>query len=85
MLNDVRPRYPKRPQWEGKECDIRLKVLVDRRGNVREVIILESTEANTEFADAAVEAAYETVWKPAVANGRPIALWVTYRVEFVLN
>ena len=37
------------------------------------------------FDDAAIEAAYKCKYKPAIQNGRPVAVWVSYQVEFVLE
>ena len=33
--------------------------------------------------EAAVKAAYKCRFKPAIQNGRPVAVWVSYQVEFV--
>ena len=32
-----------------------------------------------------VEAAYQMLYKPAIQNGQPVAVWVTYPVYFKLN
>ncbi len=35
--------------------------------------------------DAAVASAYKYKYKPAIQNGRPVGLWVSYKVDFKLN
>ncbi len=85
QINTVNPIYPPLAQRAGIQGVIWLKALVDKEGKVRNVIIVKDSEANAGFEEAAVEAAYKTTWKPAIANGQPIALWVTYKVEFVLK
>ena len=82
---DVKPIYPDLAQRAGIEGDVWIKALVDKEGKVRDVIIVRDSGANAGFEDAAEKAAYETVWRPAIANGQPVALWVTYKVQFKLR
>ena len=35
--------------------------------------------------DAAVKAAFKNRFKPGIQNGRPIACWVSYTVDFDIN
>jgi TonB family protein len=42
--------------------------------------------SGTESLDeAAVEAAYKCKFKPGIQNNRPIKVWVTYKVDFILE
>jgi len=42
--------------------------------------------SGTESLDeAAIEAAYKNKFKPGIQNGRPIKVWVTYKVDFILE
>lgn len=84
-IHPVRPVYPALPQHAGIEGDVWLQALVDKEGIVRDVIIMKCTNPNAGFEEAAIAAAYKTTWKPAIANGLPVAVWVTYKVEFVLR
>jgi protein TonB len=79
------PIDPPIAQRAGVEGVVWVKALVDKEGKVRDVIIVKESGANAGFEEAAIDAAKATVWKPAIANGQPIALWVTYKVEFVLR
>jgi len=85
QINTVNPEYPPIAQRAGVEGVVWLNALVDKDGKVRDVIIVKESGANAGFEEAAIKAAYKTAWKPAIANGQPIALWVTYKVEFVLK
>jgi TonB family protein len=58
--------------------------LVDKDGNVRDALVLKSS-GTASLDEAAVEASYDCKFKPGIQNGRPVACWVTYRVEFVLD
>jgi protein TonB len=84
-IKDVQPVYPALAQRAGVEGDVWLKALVDKEGKVRDVIIVKESGANAGFEEAAEKAAYETIWRPAIANGQPVAIWVTYKVQFVLK
>jgi protein TonB len=85
QINTVNPDYPPIAQRAGVQGTVWLKALVDKEGKVRDVIIEKESGANAGFEEAAIDAAYKTTWKPAIANGQPIAVWVTYKVEFVLK
>jgi len=81
----VTPKYPDLAQRANIEGTVWVKALVDKEGKVRDVIIVKSSGANAGFEEAAIDAAKQTVWKPAISNGQPIALWVTYKVDFKLK
>lgn len=84
-INQPSPVYPPLAQRAGMQGVVWLKALIDQEGKVRKVIIEKDSEAHAGFEEAAIDAAYKTTWKPALANGQPVALWVTYKVEFVLK
>lgn len=81
----VTPEYPPLAQRAGVEGSVWIKALVDKEGNVRDVIIVKDSGANAGFEEAAIDAAKQTVWKPAIANGQPIAVWITYKIDFKLR
>ncbi len=81
----VTPKYPDLAQRANIEGTVWVKALVDKEGKVRDVLIVKDSGANAGFEEAAIDAAKQTVWKPAISNGQPIAVWVTYKVEFKLK
>jgi protein TonB len=84
-INSVQPKYPELAQRANIQGTVWVKALVDKEGKVRDVLIVKDSGANAGFEEAAIEAAKETVWKPAISNGQPIAVWVTYKVDFKLK
>ncbi len=85
QIETVQPVYPPLAQRASIQGVVWVNALVDKEGKVRDVIIVKDSGANAGFEEAAVEAAKKTIWKPAIANGQPIAVWVTYKVEFKLR
>jgi protein TonB len=81
----VTPKYPDLAQRANIEGTVWIKALVDKEGKVRDVLIVKNSGANAGFEEAAIDAAKQTVWKPAISNGQPIAVWVTYKVDFKLK
>jgi len=56
----------------------------NKKGRVRDVIILKESGANAGFEESAIDAAMKTEWKPAISNGQPVAVWVSYKIVFTL-
>ncbi len=84
-IEDVHPQYPEMARRAGIEGTVWVNALVDKEGKVRDVQILKDSGANAGFEEAAIEAAKRTVWKPAISNGQPVALWVSYKIVFTLK
>lgn len=82
IIENVSPVYPPMAQKAGITGVVWVKALIDKDGKVRNVIIVKGSGAQAGFEEAAVEAAYKTVWKPAISNGQPVAVWTTYRIFF---
>ena len=61
-----------------------MKALVDREGKVRQAMVAKSS-GTASLDEAAVQAAYKNRFKPGIQNGRPVAVWVTYKVDFTLS
>ncbi|MFH2204893.1 MAG: energy transducer TonB [Elusimicrobiota bacterium] len=52
---------------------------------MRDAIIQKASGTNAGFEEAALTAAMKNRYKPAIQNGRPIPVWVSYRVVFELK
>jgi len=85
LIENVKPIYPEVARRAGIEGEVWVNVLLDKSGNVRDVQILKNSGANAGFEEAAIEVARQTVWKPAISNGQPVALWVSYKIVFTLR
>ena len=85
QIDFVKPIYPDLAMRAGIEGKVWLRALVDRDGKVREVRVEKSTNPNAGFEEAAIKSAWQTVWRPAIANGLPIAVPITSAVDFKLK
>ena len=78
-------KYPEMARRASIEGIVFINVLVDKEGKVRDTRIVKESGANAGFEEAAIEQAKGTLWKPAISNGQPVAVWVTYKVVFRLR
>lgn len=83
FAHKVEPEYPPAMQAGGITAVVKLQVLVDKEGVVRDVQVLES--AGEVFDASAIEAACRSTFIPANINGKPVAVWYRFKVEFVLH
>ena len=81
-VEQPKPVYPEIARRAGIEGTVWVMILVDKTGKVRDVQITKGPEM---FHEAAREAAWKSVWKPAIQNHKPVAVWVTYPVRFTLK
>jgi protein TonB len=84
-INPGKPPYPELARKAGIEGTVWVKALVDKRGKVRDVLVVKESGANAGFEEAAIQHGYTITYKPAISNGQPIAVWVTYPVHFTLH
>lgn len=82
LVTDVPPRYPEIAREAGVEGMVLLRVLVGKNGRVMDVHVDQSMPM---LDEAAVEAARQWVFTPALSNNHPVAVWITRRVEFKLR
>jgi len=81
----VQPQYPELARRSGIKRKVFIKALVDIDGNVKKAVVANHSDSDIGFESAAIEAALKSTWKPAVNNGQPVAVWVTYVVDFRLK
>ncbi len=84
MIHQVQPEYPRLARQAGLEGKVWIKALVASDGTVRDAVIYKSS-GTPALDDAALAVAKENKFKPAIQNGRPVAMWVTYKVDFVID
>lgn len=84
-INHEAPVYPEMAKLTDKSGTVWVQALVDKEGKVRDARVLKPSGSNVGFEEAAIEAAYKNRYKPAIQNGRPVAVWVSYRVDFKLK
>ena len=78
----VQPTYPDLAREAGVDGTVQLQALVGKDGKVKDVRIMKSIP----MLDAAAEAAVrQWVFKPALSNNKPVAVWVGVPVKFSLH
>ena len=81
-LQRVQPEYPTWARENGIAGTVLLHVLVGQDGRVRRMSVIRGV---TGLNEAAQEALRRWTFRPATANGRPLAVWVEIPVEFRLG
>ena len=76
------PNYPEIAREAGVEGTVLVRVLVGDDGFVKDMKIIQSVPM---LDDAAVEAAWTAVFKPALQKDRPVAVWMVIPIEFNLH
>jgi protein TonB len=80
---ELRALYPEEARRAGLEGDVRLELVVDERGAVSEVRLLEG--AGHGFDEVAARAARLIVFRPAERGGRPVAVRLPWTLKFRLD
>lgn len=83
IVKKVTPKYPDMALRAGLEGTVWVKILVDKDGKPKKAVVIKST---TEiFNDAAVEAAMQFIFTPAVMNNGAVRVWVALPFKFQLR
>jgi protein TonB len=82
LLSEVRPNYPQEAKEKQLEGVVSLDVLIDEKGSVRQVSVIEGLEI---FRAGAVEAMKKFKFKPAKVDGKPVAVRIRYSIKFKLE
>lgn len=77
------PTYPDNARRLTLEGTVWVKMLVDKEGKVKKTAVLKSD--NPMFDEAALAAAAQWVFTPAIMNNGPVAVWVSQPFRFKLN
>lgn len=81
-IKNIVPEYPEMARRAGIEGTVTLKVLVNEKGAVDSVEVIDGPPA---FRKNSVQAAKSTVFKPAKYNDRAVACWVIMPFRFKLS
>ncbi|GAB4314401.1 MAG: energy transducer TonB [Candidatus Zixiibacteriota bacterium] len=85
LVGMVRPEYPEVARLTKTEGAVWVQALIDVDGSVKKARISKPSGSNVGFEEAAITAAYANKYRPALQNNRPVAVWVTYKVQFKLS
>jgi len=84
MIHYEVPKYPQMAEQAGLQGLVWIKALVGPDGNVKGAVIFKSS-GTPALDQAALDVAPKCKYKPAMQHGQPIAMWVTYKVDFILS
>jgi periplasmic protein TonB len=83
VVKRIEPKYPDLALRAGLEGNVFVKVWVDKEGKVRKVVLLKSDAPI--FEEAAMAAAKQWVFTPAVMQKGPVSVWVSIPFRFRLT
>lgn len=97
-LSPIAPKYPESARKLGVEATVWLKLIVNEKGEASKIVVIHSNlsssgtatekEAAVALNDlnaAAVDAAKQWKFNPAVLNGKSVKVWVTVPFKFKLD
>ncbi len=76
--------YPEEAKKAGVQGKVWIQTLVGKKGTVLGVR-LGKTSGHKILDESALKAGWKNKFKPAIADGKPVATWVTYAVSFELD
>lgn len=77
------PLYPELPRRAGVEGTVWVRIWVTREGKARKAEVLKSDSEL--FNQAALDAAMQWVFTPAIMNSGPVSVWVSIPFRFKLH
>lgn len=84
LIKAAKPDYPEKAKQKNLEGTVYVQALVDDEGKVRKVKVKKSSGYKI-LDDAALKSAQSALYKPAIQDGKPVAVWVTYSITFDLD
>jgi len=84
LVRSVKPVYPDLAHEAGVEGTVKIQMLVGLDGHVLRAIVAPRGSVPM-LDEAAIAAALQCVFTPALANGRPVKVWVTQDYRFTLH
>jgi protein TonB len=81
-VTKIKPTYPDLARSAGIDGTVLVQALVGKDGRVKDTKVVKSIQMLDASAVAAVK---QWVFKPALSNNKPVAVWVAVPVKFTLN
>lgn len=82
-LDEVTFKYPKSMKMLGIGGRVNLQLLIDQKGNVRDVVQMDSLHPTLD--KVAVQNAWNIKFSPAMQRDKPVAVWYAFWVEFKIK
>ena len=84
MIYEVHPEYPRLARQAGLSGRVWIKALVGIDGRVKEAVVAKSS-GKPALDKAALQVAYLNLFSPGIQDGRPVAVWIAYKVDYMLS
>ncbi len=81
----IDPEYPEAARRAQLEGSVILQAVIVRDGTVEEIRVLRCSQNGVGFEEAAIEAVRLWRYRPAKQSGRPVDVYFTVKVDFVLQ
>jgi TonB family protein len=85
IIKHVAPQYPQLAKKAGIEGEVWVKVWIRKDGTVETAEVQKRSQTNVGFEEAAIEAAKQFEFEPALVQGKPVAVWVAIPFHFSLK
>jgi len=82
LVSQVKPEYPQLARDAGVDGQVLVQALIGKDGKVKDTKVVKSIPM---LDAAAVTAVKQFVFKPALANNKPVVVWVAVPVKFSLH
>ena len=82
-LTQIEPVYPEDALKKGIEGQIIVQVFINSEGRVKETLIMKGIP-NSGLDKAAMEAIRGTSFKPALKSNKPIGVWISIPLNFII-
>ncbi|MCK5126084.1 MAG: TonB family protein [candidate division Zixibacteria bacterium] len=79
------PEYPKDALKNNVTAEVIVALYVDEHGCVLVAKVPKCTNPGYGFEDAAINAAYQSKFSPAMSDDKPVGTWIKYEMAFTLN
>jgi TonB family protein len=84
IISQVTPTYPLEAQQKGIEGKVKIKAMVDAMGKPSQVEVAQ-TSGDASLDQAALEAAKQMKFAPALQDGKPVEASIAFDVTFALG
>jgi len=81
----LKPIYPELARKAKIDGNVILQAIILKDGTVGDIQVLRCNRPNLGFEDAAVEAVRQWRYKPGTQSGKPVDVYLTVKVDFVLE
>lgn len=85
QIYEEKPKYPRLALDGGFSAYVIVETFVSRTGVVLKAQAKKCSRPGMGFEEKAIAAALKCKYRPAIQNGDPIGIWISYRVSFEIG